>query len=83
MTLNSTCRLSCSFQKVPPGYQPFTLAQRLGAVVRNGGKLLAVGTVASLVGIGATDLLISTRQVLALSQRVLAITEAKFTGGCT
>ena len=25
-----------AFQKVPPGYAPFTLAQRTGAVVRNG-----------------------------------------------
>ncbi len=83
MTLTCTCRVFCSFQKVPPGYQPFTIAQRLGAVVRNGGKLLAVGTVASLVGVGATDLLISTRQVSAQSQRVLTIMEAKRTRGCT
>ncbi len=83
VTITCTCRVFCSFQKVPPGYQPFTIAQRLGAVVRNGGKLLAVGTVASLVGVGATDLLISTRQVLAQSQRVLAVMKAQCTGGCT
>ena len=52
-----------SFQKVPPGYQPFTVAQRIGAVVRNGGKLLAVGTAASLLGVGLTDGIILARQV--------------------
>ena len=52
-----------SFQKVPPGYEPFTLAQRFGAIVRNGGKLLAVGTVASLVGVGLTDGIVMARQV--------------------
>ena len=53
-----------SFQKVPPGYKPFTLAQRFGAVVRNGGKLFAVGTVASLVGVGLTDAIVMARQAL-------------------
>jgi hypothetical protein len=53
-----------SFQKVPPGYKPFTLAQRFGAVVRNGGKLFAVGTVASLVGVGLTDGIVMARQAL-------------------
>jgi hypothetical protein len=32
-----------AFQKVPSGMEPFTLAQRLGAPVRNGMKLFAVG----------------------------------------
>jgi hypothetical protein len=33
-----------AFQKVQPGMAPFTLAQRLGAPVRNGLKLFCVGT---------------------------------------
>lgn len=34
-----------AFQKVPPGYAPFTFGQRVGAVVRNGeppGQVLSV-----------------------------------------
>jgi len=53
-----------SFQKVPPGYEPFTVAQRLGALVRNGAKLLTVGTTASLVGVGITNGLVIARQLL-------------------
>lgn len=49
---------------VPPGYAPFTLAQRLGALIRNGVKLLAVGTGASLVGVAATNGLVAARQLL-------------------
>ena len=40
------------------------MAQRLGAVVRNGGKLLAVGTVSSLAGVGLTDAVVFARQVI-------------------
>ncbi len=39
-----------AFQRVPPGLEPFTLAQRFGAILRNGSKLLAVGFCASLLG---------------------------------
>lgn len=53
-----------SFQKVPPGYAPFTLAQRAGALARNGAKLLVVGTGASLVGVAATNGLVAVRQML-------------------
>jgi hypothetical protein len=53
-----------AFQKVPPGYAPFTLGQRAGAVARNGAKLLGVGFGASLVGVGATNALIAARQFL-------------------
>ena len=53
-----------AFQRVPPGYAPFTLAQRAGAVARNGAKLLGVGFGASLVGVSATNGLIALRQAL-------------------
>lgn len=53
-----------AFQKVPPGYAPFTLTQRVGAVVRNGSKLFAVGLCASLLGVGITNALIMARQML-------------------
>jgi hypothetical protein len=53
-----------AFQKVPPGYQPFTLAQRCGAVVRNGSKLFVVGFFASLLGVGLTNGLITIREML-------------------
>ena len=53
-----------AFQKVPPGYAPFTLAQRAGAVVRNGTKLFAVGCCASLLGVGITNSLITVRQMM-------------------
>ena len=53
-----------AFQKVPPGYAPFSLGQRFGAVVRNGGKLFGVGLFASLLGVGITNSLIAVRQVL-------------------
>ena len=56
--------VDCSFQKVPPGYDDFTLTQRVGALVRNGVKLLVVGTGASLVGVGLTNGLIMARQLL-------------------
>ncbi|KAK9809869.1 hypothetical protein WJX72_000680 [[Myrmecia] bisecta] len=53
-----------AFQTVPPGYQPFTLAQRAGATVRNGAKLLAVGFTASLLGVGVTNAIIFVRHLL-------------------
>jgi len=42
--------------------QTFTLLQRIGAIVRNGSKLLAVGTTASLVGTASTNALIAVRR---------------------
>lgn len=53
-----------SFQKVPSGYQPFMLGQRAGATVRNGAKLFAVGFLASLLGVGATNSLVLLREAL-------------------
>lgn len=53
-----------AFQKVPPGYQPFTLGQRCGAVVRNGAKLFGVGFFASLLGVGLTNGLIAVRELM-------------------
>lgn len=40
----------------------YSFLQRVGAIVRNGSKLFLVGTSASLVGTGATNLLISARK---------------------
>ncbi|MED6221923.1 Protein RETICULATA-RELATED 4, chloroplastic [Stylosanthes scabra] len=42
----------------------YTLIQRLGAIVRNGAKLFAVGTSASLIGTGVTNALINARKVV-------------------
>ncbi|CAL8466859.1 g6395 [Coccomyxa elongata] len=53
-----------AFQRVPPGYSPFTVGQRAGAVLRNGSKLLAVGFGASLFGVSVTNVLIALRQHL-------------------
>lgn len=53
-----------AFQKVPPGYAPFTFGQRVGAVVRNGTKLFGVGFFASLLGVGITNTLMAARQML-------------------
>jgi hypothetical protein len=53
-----------AFQKVPPGYAPFSLAQRFGAVARNGAKLLGVGFGASLLGVSFTNGLIAVRQLV-------------------
>ncbi|KAK1318292.1 hypothetical protein QJS10_CPB04g00313 [Acorus calamus] len=39
----------------------YSLLQRICAIVRNGSKLFAVGTISSLVGTGATNLLINAR----------------------
>ncbi|KAL2461207.1 Protein of unknown function (DUF3411) [Abeliophyllum distichum] len=40
----------------------YSFLQRIGAIVRNGAKLFAVGTGASLVGTGVTNLLINVRK---------------------
>ncbi|GLI69134.1 hypothetical protein VaNZ11_013689 [Volvox africanus] len=53
-----------AFQKVPPGMEPFTLAQRLGAILRNGSKLLCVGFCASMIGVGVTNALLGVRQMM-------------------
>ena len=53
-----------AFQKVPPGYAPFSFGQRVGAVVRNGGKLFGVGLFASLLGVGITNSLVGLRQFM-------------------
>ncbi|KAG0561257.1 hypothetical protein M758_9G048700 [Ceratodon purpureus] len=50
--------------QVALGAQSFTLLQRIGAIVRNGSKLLAVGTTASLVGTASTNALIAVRRKL-------------------
>ncbi|KAK8614410.1 hypothetical protein V6N13_122767 [Hibiscus sabdariffa] len=42
----------------------YSLLQRIAAIVRNGAKLFAVGTGASLIGVGVTNTLISARKVL-------------------
>jgi hypothetical protein len=53
-----------AFQRVPAGAAPFSLAQRAGAVVRNGSKLFGVGLVASLLGVGITNALVAARSLL-------------------
>ena len=72
-----------AFQRVRPGSDPFTVGQRVGAIVRNGVKLLAVGGGASLIGVGATQALTMARQALDPSfsptnppQNVLAVSAA-------
>ncbi|CAL8114103.1 unnamed protein product [Prunus armeniaca] len=42
----------------------YSLLQRIGAIVRNGAKLFAVGTGASLVGTGVTNALINARKAI-------------------
>ncbi|XP_057977521.1 protein RETICULATA-RELATED 4, chloroplastic-like [Malania oleifera] len=42
----------------------YSFLQRIGAIVRNGAKLFAVGTGASLVGTGLTDALINARKAV-------------------
>ncbi|WOH14710.1 hypothetical protein DCAR_0934232 [Daucus carota subsp. sativus] len=42
----------------------YTIFQRIGAIVRNGFKLFAVGTSASLVGTGVTNALINVRKAV-------------------
>lgn len=46
------------------GAAPFSGAQRFGAILRNGTKLLAVGFGSSLIGVGATQALTFARQAL-------------------
>nr|QKY15094.1 RETICULATa-RELATEd chloroplastic-like isoform a (C2E21) [Polytomella parva] len=53
-----------AFQMVPPGMEPFTLAQRFGAVIRNGLKLLCVGFCASMFGVGVTNSLLAVRKIM-------------------
>jgi hypothetical protein len=53
-----------AFQTVPPGYAPFTVGQRAGAVVRNGLKLFGVGVGASMLGVAMTNGLIELRQLM-------------------
>jgi len=53
-----------AFQKVRPGTSAYTLVQRAGAVVRNGAKLLVVGTGASVFGVGMTNGLAAVRTAL-------------------
>jgi len=52
-----------AFQRVPPGMEPFTMTQRVGAILRNGGKLLGVGFFASMLGVGITNTLIAFREL--------------------
>ncbi|KAG8391190.1 hypothetical protein BUALT_Bualt01G0161900 [Buddleja alternifolia] len=42
----------------------YSFLQRIGAIVRNGAKLFVVGTGASLVGTGVTNLLITARKAI-------------------
>ncbi|KAG0483648.1 hypothetical protein HPP92_011732 [Vanilla planifolia] len=42
----------------------YSLLQRIGAIVRNGAKLFVVGTSASLVGTGVTNVLINVRKAI-------------------
>ncbi len=53
-----------AFQKVQGGQAPFTVAQRFGAVARNGTKLLVVGFSASMIGVTITNALTGVRQML-------------------
>ena len=53
-----------AFQRVPAGYAPFTLTQRVGAVVRNGLKLFGVGFGASMMGVAVTNGLVAARCML-------------------
>ena len=56
-----SCPGNC-FQTVQPGTAPYTLQQRTGALAINFAKLLAVGTTASLVGVGIVNGLTMLRQ---------------------
>lgn len=53
-----------AFQRVQQGGAPYSLVQRVGAVVRNGTKLAAVGCCASLLGVGVTNGIVKLRGVL-------------------
>ncbi|KAI3472702.1 hypothetical protein Pfo_030968 [Paulownia fortunei] len=52
-----------AFQVALPGTS-FSLLQRIGAIVRNGAKLFAVGTTSSLVGTVVTNTLINARKAV-------------------
>lgn len=52
-----------AFQVTPPGVQ-WSIAQRTGAVARNGAKLLGVGFFASLFGVSITNVLVKARMML-------------------
>ncbi|CAA3028392.1 RETICULATA-RELATED 4, chloroplastic-like [Olea europaea subsp. europaea] len=52
-----------AFQVALPGIS-YSLLQRLGAIVRNGTKLFAVGTTSSLVGTVVTNTLINARKAV-------------------
>ncbi|KAG4129923.1 hypothetical protein ERO13_D09G109800v2 [Gossypium hirsutum] len=52
-----------AFQVALPGTS-YSLLQRLGAVMRNGAKLFAVGTTSSLVGTAVTNVLINARKAV-------------------
>ncbi|CAL0334249.1 unnamed protein product [Lupinus luteus] len=43
---------------------PYSLLQRIGAIVRNGSKLFAVGTASSLVGTAVTNALINAKKAV-------------------
>ncbi|KAL3160805.1 hypothetical protein ABBQ38_009216 [Trebouxia sp. C0009 RCD-2024] len=53
-----------AFQVVPAGHSGYTIGQRTGAVLRNGGKLLGVGFGSSLFGVGLTNALTGIKQML-------------------
>lgn len=53
-----------AFQKVQPGMAGFSVGQRVGAIIRNGTKLLGVGFCASMIGVGLTNILAALRQAL-------------------
>ena len=61
---NISCIKFCCPQVVTPGKTPYTVAQRGGAILRNGGKLLAVGFGSSLFGVGLTNALTAVRAML-------------------
>lgn len=50
----------------------YSFLQRIGAILRNGAKLFAVGTGASLVGTGVTNVLINARKAIDKSYAVEA-----------
>ncbi|GMH11472.1 hypothetical protein Nepgr_013313 [Nepenthes gracilis] len=50
--------------QVALGGASFSLVQRIGAIVRNGAKLFAVGTTSSLVGTAATNALINAKNAV-------------------
>lgn len=53
-----------AFQRVQPGMEPFTMGQRMGAVLRNGIKLFGVGITASFIGVAVTNSLLYLRTII-------------------